>query len=105
MYSRIVLALVASFALAVAAVAQVAPGREGNTPVVKPAADLKWVDLELVPRDWSKRPGSREIEAYAGTAILHVARGPAPNGRPRQWQVPHCAALPIGESVHGRQWP
>jgi anti-sigma factor ChrR (cupin superfamily) len=48
MYSRIVLALVASFALAVAAVAQVAPGREGNTPVVKPAADLKWVDLDPV---------------------------------------------------------
>jgi len=44
MYSRIVLAMVASSCLAVAVLAQVAP----VGPVVKPAADLVWVDLDPV---------------------------------------------------------
>ena len=49
MRARFALALAVSSALAVTVVAQVAPGDEGtrgNAPVAKPAADLKWIDLD-----------------------------------------------------------
>jgi len=76
MYSRTLLALVASFSLAVAVGAQVAPGAGGRAPVVKPAADLVWVDLDPVGAPGVKIAnlwGSHEKGAFG--ALLKLPAG------------------------------